>query len=93
MYQRLTGLQKTLALKRGNCIEDNKDKEINRLLGKDPLQGLCKLGLSPDWAVNVISQVGNYAESFERNLYPLTIVRGMNALHKDGGLHYIPPIK
>ena len=71
----------------------NKDKEINRLLGKDPLQGLSKLGLSADWAVNVISQVGNYAESFERNLYPLTIVRGMNALYKDGGLHYIPPIK
>ena len=73
--------------------QDNKDKEINRLLGKDPLQGLSKLGLSADWAVNVISQVGNYAESFERNLYPLTIVRGMNALYKDGGLHYIPPIK
>ncbi len=73
--------------------QDNKDKEINRLLGKDPLQGLSKLGLSADWAVNVISQVGNYAESFERNLYPLTIVRGMNALYRDGGLHYIPPIK
>ena len=75
------------------AAQDNKDKEINRLLGKDPLQGLSKLGLSADWAVNVISQVGNYAESFERNLYPLTIVRGMNALYKDGGLHYIPPIK
>ena len=73
--------------------KDNKDKEINRLLGKDPLQGISKLGLSPDWAVNVISQVGNYAESFERNLYPLTIQRGLNALSKDGGLHYIPPIK
>ena len=75
------------------AAQDNKDKEINRLLGKDPLQGLSKLGLSADWAVNVISQVGNYAESFERNLYPLTIVRGMNALYRDGGLHYIPPIK
>ena len=75
------------------AAKDNKDKEINRLLGKDPLQGLSKLGLSPDWAVNVISQVGNYAESFEKHLYPLTIQRGMNALYKDGGLHYIPPIK
>ena len=42
---------------------------------------------------NVISQVGNYGESFEKHLYPLTIKRGMNALYKDGGLHYIPPIK
>jgi general L-amino acid transport system substrate-binding protein len=63
------------------------------LLGKDPLQGLSKLGLSADWAVNIISQVGNYAESFEKHLYPLTIQRGLNALHKNGGLHYIPPIK
>ena len=76
--------------------QDNKDKEINRLLGKDPLQGLSKLGLSADWAVNVISQVGNYAESFERNLgmsSALKVARGMNALYRDGGLHYIPPIK
>ena len=60
--------------------QDNKDKEINRLLGKDPLQGLSKLGLSADWAVNVISQVGNYSESFERNLgmsSALKVARGM----------------
>jgi general L-amino acid transport system substrate-binding protein len=57
------------------------------------LQGLSKLGLSADWAVNVISQVGNYQESFEKHLFPLTIKRGMNALYRDGGLHYIPPIK
>ena len=54
------------------AAKDNKDKEINRLLGKDPLQGLSKLGLSADWAVNVISQVGNYQESFEKHLFPLT---------------------
>jgi len=76
--------------------KDNKNKEINRLLGKDPLQGVSKLGLSPDWAVQVISQVGNYAEVFEKNLgmsTPLKIARGANQLSKDGGLFYIPPIK
>ena len=76
--------------------KDNKNKEINRLLGKDPLQGVSKLGLSADWAVNVISQVGNYEEVFERNLgmsTPLKIARGANQLYKDGGLFYIPPIK
>ena len=72
------------------AAKDNKDKEINRLLGKDPLQGLSKLGLSPDWAVNVISQVGNYAETFEKHLYPLTIQRGMNALYKDCLLYTSP---
>jgi general L-amino acid transport system substrate-binding protein len=52
--------------------------------------------LSADWAVNVISQVGNYEEVFERNLgmnTPLKIARGANQLYKDGGLFYIPPIK
>jgi general L-amino acid transport system substrate-binding protein len=76
--------------------KDNKNKEINRLLGKDPLQGLSKLGLSADWAVQVISQVGNYAEVFENNLgmsTPLKIARGANQLYRDGGLFYIPPIK
>ena len=76
--------------------KDNKNKEINRLLGKDPLQGVSKLGLSPDWAVQVISQVGNYAEVFEKNLgmsTPLKIARGANQLSRDGGLFYIPPIK
>jgi len=76
--------------------KDNKNKEINRLLGKDPLQGLSKLGLSADWAVNIISQVGNYAEVFEKNLgmsTPLKIARGANQLYRDGGLFYIPPIK
>jgi len=76
--------------------KDNKNKEINRLLGKDPLQGLSKLGLSADWAVQVISQVGNYEEVFERNLgmsTPLKIARGANQLYKDGGIFYVPPIK
>ena len=76
--------------------KDNKNKEINRLLGKDPLQGISKLGLSADWAVNIIGQVGNYEEVFEKNLgmsTPLKIARGMNQLYRDGGLFYIPPIK
>ena len=60
------------------------------------LQGISKLGLSADWAVNIIGQVGNYEEVFEKNLgmsTPLKIARGMNQLYRDGGLFYIPPIK
>jgi general L-amino acid transport system substrate-binding protein len=60
------------------------------------LQGVTKLGLSPDWAVNIISQVGNYAEVFENNLgnsTPLKIARGANQLYQNGGLFYVPPIK
>jgi general L-amino acid transport system substrate-binding protein len=68
---------------------------IKRLLGQEGIRGKG-LGLSDDWAFNVISQVGNYGEVFERNLgagSPLKIKRGLNALWKDGGLQYAPPIR
>jgi general L-amino acid transport system substrate-binding protein len=69
--------------------------EVRRLLGVEGDMG-AKLGLASDWAVNVIRQVGNYAESFERNVgaaTPLGLDRGLNAQWTDGGLLYAPPIR
>jgi len=54
------------------------------------------LGLSDDWAYNILSQVGNYSESFERHIgpnTPINIQRGLNALYKDGGILYAPPFR
>ena len=51
------------------------------------------LGLDPDFALNVVEQVGNYGEIFEANLAPLGIERGVNALWIDGGLQYAPPYR
>ena len=51
------------------------------------------IGLGPDWAYNAIKQVGNYSEIFDRNLKQLNIARGENALWKDGGLQYSPPVR
>jgi general L-amino acid transport system substrate-binding protein len=54
------------------------------------------IGLGPDWAYNAVKLVGNYAEIFNRNVGPdtnLKIARGKNALWKDGGLQYAPPIR
>jgi general L-amino acid transport system substrate-binding protein len=51
------------------------------------------LGLDNKWAYNIIKQVGNYAESYERNVVPLGIERGINKLWKDGGLMYAPPMR
>ena len=68
----------------------SKDPGIRRLLGVEGDIG-TKLGLSNDWAYNIIKSVGNYAEVFERNLGPDTLLklsRGKNALWKDGGLHF-----
>ncbi len=51
------------------------------------------LGLPVDFAYQVISQVGNYGEIFERHLTPLGLSRGLNALWLDGGLMYAPPYR
>jgi general L-amino acid transport system substrate-binding protein len=51
------------------------------------------IGLGPDWAYNAIKQVGNYSEIFDRNLAQLKIARGENALWKNGGLQYAPPVR
>jgi general L-amino acid transport system substrate-binding protein len=78
------------------AAKGSKNPEINRLLGREPLQGREALGLSKDWAFFVISQVGNYGEVFERNLGPKTalgIARGVNALWSNGGLMYSPPFR
>jgi general L-amino acid transport system substrate-binding protein len=51
------------------------------------------LGVDNKWAYNIIKQVGNYAESFQRNVAPLGIQRGVNALWTQGGLMYSPPFR
>lgn len=71
--------------------------EVRRLLGADEKVDLgAKLGLSKDWAVNVIKAVGNYGEIYDRNLGPNTktpIPRGINSLYTEGGLLYAPPFR
>lgn len=51
------------------------------------------LGLPSNFAQEIISQVGNYGEIYERNLAPLGLDRGPNALWTDGGLMYVPPFR
>ena len=66
-----------------------------RLMGSEGDAGK-KLGLSPDWAYQIIKQVGNYGESFERNVgsgSPLNIARGLNAQWNKGGIMYSPPVR
>lgn len=51
------------------------------------------MGLDNKWSYNIIKQVGNYAESYQRNIVPLGIERGVNRLWTQGGLMYNPPIR
>lgn len=76
-------------------FKNSDDPVIKRLLGTEGDLG-TQIGLSNDWAYQVIKQVGNYGEIFDRNLGPDTkfgLQRGMNALYQDGGLMYAPPIR
>ena len=68
--------------------------EIKRFLGIDESGGMGeKLGLSKDWARQVIAAVGNYGEIFERNLTPLGLPRGVNKPWSQGGLLYAMPFR
>ncbi|HTR88141.1 MAG TPA: amino acid ABC transporter substrate-binding protein [Reyranella sp.] len=72
---------------------NSKDPEVRRLLGTDPGDGKL-LGLDDAWAYNVIKQVGNYSDVYERNLgvgSPLKFGRGINALWGKGGVMYSVP--
>lgn len=69
--------------------------DVRRLLGVDG-KFAERLGVSNDWAYNIIKQVGNYAQAFERNVgpnTPLKIDRGINGLWNHGGLHYGMPVR
>ena len=69
--------------------------EVKRMLGVEGKFGEG-LGVSNDWVVNIVTQVGNYGEAFDRNVgagSPLKVPRGLNNLWSKGGLQYAPPIR
>ena len=68
------------------------DPILQRFVGKAGGFG-SMLGIDADWAYRIVKQVGNYAESFDRNLKPLGIDRGVNRLWKDGGIFYVPDLR
>jgi general L-amino acid transport system substrate-binding protein len=73
----------------------SENPEIKRLVGTEGKYGEA-MGLTNDWAYRIIKHVGNYGESFERNVgmgSRLKIARGQNALWTKGGLQYAPPIR
>jgi general L-amino acid transport system substrate-binding protein len=73
----------------------SEDPDVKRMLGVTPGIGKA-LHLDEKWAYNVIKQVGNYGEVFERNVgskTPLKLDRGVNALWTQGGLMYAMPFR
>ncbi len=78
-----------------DSLMSSKNPGIKRLLGTSGEAGK-NLGLDAKWAYNIIKNVGNYGESFKRNVgqdSPLKIDRGINKLWNKGGLQYGAPIR
>ncbi len=78
----------------GDAMRSQKP-EVMRLVGTEGNFG-ADLGLGDSWAANAIRAVGNYGESFDRNVgvkSPLAIPRGLNQLWNAGGIQYAPPIR
>jgi general L-amino acid transport system substrate-binding protein len=77
------------------AMKGSTNPEVKRLIGTEA--GIGKqLGISDDWAFQIVRQVGNYGEAFDRNLGPKTplgIARGLNRLWNAGGIMYAPPIR
>lgn len=68
------------------------NREVQRLLGVYGEFGNV-LGLSNDWAYDIIRLVGSYADVWERNLSPIGLERGPNRLWRDGGLMFALPFR
>jgi general L-amino acid transport system substrate-binding protein len=69
--------------------------EFRRAFGADGNLGE-QLGLTKDWVSRIVKAVGNYGESFDRNVgagSKLGIARGLNQLWTKGGIQYAPPIR
>lgn len=78
-----------------DTFDDTKNPDIQRFLGLASGVGKA-LHLDDKWAHNIVKQVGNYGEIFERNVganTPLKLERGFNALWTNGGLMYSPPAR
>ena len=76
-------------------VATSDNPEIRRLLGLDGEFGKT-LGLTNDWVARIVRHVGNYGESFDRNLgtgSAMQLPRGVNALWSQGGIQFAPPIR
>ena len=95
LFAMLNGEELGLTQKNIDQQMSSTNPEIKRFVGTEGNFGE-QLGLPKDWAVQIIKQVGNYGESFERNVgmsSPLKIERGLNKLWTKGGIQYAPPIR
>jgi general L-amino acid transport system substrate-binding protein len=81
-----------------DMAKTSKDPNVLAMLGTPNAEGKTSgngeaLGLDEQWAMRAVKAVGNYGEIFDRNIKPLGLERGINALWSKGGLMYNPPLR
>ena len=76
-----------------DAILNSTNPNIQRIVGKTGDMGK-QLGLDDKWSYNILKQVGNYGESYQRNITDvLGLDRGINQLWTKGGIMYAPPVR
>ncbi len=88
----ITAEEKGITSANVDSFANSSDPDIRRLLGLEGDMGKA-LGLDSKWAYNVIKQVGNLGEMWDRNITPMGVPRGINNIWTKGGLQYAPPIR
>ena len=75
-----------------DSMKSSDNPQIKRLVGSEGELGAA-FGLDNDWSLRIIKQVGNYGESYKRNIADTGILpdRGPNELWTKGGILYVPP--
>jgi general L-amino acid transport system substrate-binding protein len=77
-----------------DMMKTSDNPQIKRLVGSEGEMGAA-FGLDNDWSLRIIKQVGNYGESYKRNIADTGILpdRGPNQLWTKGGILYVPPAR
>ena len=77
-----------------DMMKTSDNPQIKRLVGSEGELGAA-FGLDNDWSLRIIKQVGNYGESYKRNIADTGILpdRGPNQIWTKGGLLYVPPAR
>jgi general L-amino acid transport system substrate-binding protein len=91
-FAQLAAEELGITSKNWESFRGNPNPEIQRFMGATGDLGKS-LGVEPDWAVQIIRQVGNFGEMWDRNITPLGVQRGINNLWTKGGLQYAPPMR
>jgi general L-amino acid transport system substrate-binding protein len=91
-YAQMTGEEDGVNAKNIDTFATTTNPDIRRLIGLDGDLGKA-LGLDNKWAYNVIKQVGNTEDVWNKTIAPLGVPRGINGPWNKGGLEYAPPMR